>query len=434
MLAVSASLLLALVLGAEGDEQDERSATPPEVAAEATPVAPPPSPTQGTLGVRAELRSGHPLDTLAITANPDAATTDLEINPLAAGKLTFRTGTFSVAYEPRIFIIASQADQKVYYLHRGRLSFDLKPAPRWQLYLNSRGSFGEYDFSPLSGLQGSQPGTGLPQSPGTVGPPAPPVLGTTPSTRFVNVLDFQASAGFVYSITSTWQWIASAGYVATGGADSAAQAYVPLQRGPIAATGPRWNLSLHDSLLALVDASHARFTNGPISTLVNLTANWTHVWAPGLATDLLGGVGAFHSYNVPLTPPRSDVLPVGGLSLRHTLDGRRIRWRNDLQAVAAPAPDLIGGTVNERLRGLLISALTVHERLSFTFTGEVGQTLGVQQRDARLEGRMAYAFAPQVAVAIGGRAGWLEGYNLPGGKTFGWLGFLTIATYLGNAL
>ncbi len=433
MLAVSASLLLAFVLGAEGDEQDERSATP-QVAVDGTTVAPPPSPTQGTLGVRAELRSGHPLDSLAITANPDAATTDLEINPLAAAKLTFRTGTFSAAYEPRIFVIASQADKKVYYLHRGRLSFDIKPAPRWQVYLNSRGSFGEYDFNPLSGLQGTQPGTGLPTSPGGSGPPAPPVLGTTPSTRFVNVLDFQASAGFVYSITSTWQWIASAGYIATGGADAAAQALVPLQRGPIAATGPRWNLSRHDSLLALVDVFHARFTNGPISTLVNLTANWTHVWAPGLETDLLGGVGAYHSYNVPLTPPKSDVLPVGGLSLRHTLNGRQIRWRNDIQAVAAPAPDLIGGTVAERLRGLLITALTVHERLSFTFTGEVGQTLSVAQRDARLEGKMAYAFAPQVAVAIGGRAAWLEGYNLPGGKNFGWLGFLTVATYLGNAL
>ncbi|HVP60707.1 MAG TPA: hypothetical protein VMT11_09115 [Myxococcaceae bacterium] len=432
MVAVSAQLLVAFLLGAEGDEAGETSRAAPQVL-ESSTVAPPPNPTRLTIGARVELRSGHPLESLGLNTNPDAATTDLEINPLLAGRFNFRAGTFAVAYEPRIIIIASQADQKVYYLHKGRLALDIHPAPRWQFYVNSRSSFGEYDFNPLSGLQGSQPGTGLPQTPGS-GPPAPPVLGTSPDKRFVNVLDFEASAGISYSLTSVWQWIASVGYLASGGADEAARAFVPLQRGPIAATGPRWTLSRQDTLLALVDVSHVRFTNGPISTLVNLTANWTHIWTPGLETDLLGGIGAFHSYNVPVQPPKSDLLPMGGISVRQTVAGRSVRWRNELQAVAAPAPDRIGGTVAERARGLLISTLSWKERIILGFTGEVGQTLGVAQRDARLEGKLTFGLAPQLALSIGGRAAWLEGYNLPGTKGFGWLGFLTVATYLGNAL
>jgi hypothetical protein len=436
MLAVSAHLLLAFLLGAEGEEPGESPApvgASAPVVLETSSIAPPPSPTQFTLGARAELRSGHPLESLGSNTNPDAATTDVEINPLLAGRLNFRTGTFALAYEPRIIVIASQADQKLYYLHRGRLSLDVRPAPRWQFYVNSRTSYGEYDFNPLSGLQGTQPGTGLPQTPG-VGPPAPPTLGTTPDRRFVKVIDAEASAGITYDFSPTFQWIASAGYVLNGGADDAAQAFVPLQKGPIGATGPRFTLGRRDSILTLVDVSHVQFTSGPISTLVNLTANWTHVWNPRLSTDLLWGVSAFHSHNVPLTPPRSDALPLGGISLRHNSPGRDVIWKNDFQAIAAPAPDRIAGTVAERVRGLLISSLSFRDHVILTATGEVGQTLGVAQRDARAEGKLTFAFAPQFAVSIGGRVAWLEGYNLPGEKGFGWLGFLTVASYLGNAL
>jgi hypothetical protein len=158
------------------------------------------------------------------------------------------------------------------------------------------------------------------------------------------------------------------------------------------------------------------------------------VWNPRLATDLLGGISAFHSWNVPGQAARSDVLPVGGISLRHNVPSRSAVWKNDLQAVAAPAPDRIGGTVAERLRGILISSLSFRDHVILTATGEVGQTLGVAQRDARIEGRLTFAVGPQLAVSVGGRVAWLEGYNLPGEKGSGWLGFVTVASYLGNAL
>ena len=434
-------VLLSFVLAADGGKpaetrppeppQQEPSRAGPSLLVESSEVPPPASPLTFTLGARAELRSGHPLEGLAVTTNPDAATTDLEINPLGALKFTFPAGSVAVAYEPRIFIIASQANQKVYYLHRGRLSFEDRPAARWRLYVNSRTSYGEYDYNPLSGLQGAQPGTGAPRTPAG-GPPAPPVLGTAPDQRFVKILDFEASGGAVYDAARNLEWISSLGYRANGGADTAARTSVPLQRGPIGSTGPRWSIGPLDSLLTLVDFSHVRFSNGPRSTLVNLTSNWTHVWNPGLETDLLGGIGWFNSSDVPGQAPFSDYKPVGGFALRQVLAGRKARLRNEIQVIAAPATDPLAGTVSERVRGYLSSALTLRERLVLSLTGEVGQTIGLAQRDARIEARVSYAFAPQLAVALGARVAWLESYNLPGNKGFGWLGFVSVATYFGT--
>ena len=54
---------------------------------------------------------------------------------------------------------------------------------------------------------------------------------------------------------------------------------MPLQKGPRGLTGTIWSVTRNDSLSLLLDASHSRFSSGPLSTLGSLTPTWSHVWS-----------------------------------------------------------------------------------------------------------------------------------------------------------
>ena len=91
-----------------------------------------------------------------------------------------RTGSLTLAYEPRIFItlnqVPGQSSNSVSYLHRGHFILDLKPTPLWRWFIETRTAYGEYDFSPLS--------TVIPQTGGTLLPPSQPTLpGAPPVVR-----------------------------------------------------------------------------------------------------------------------------------------------------------------------------------------------------------------------------------------------------------
>ena len=80
---------------------------------------------------------------------------------------------------------------------------------------------------------------------------------------------------------------------------------------------------------------------------------------------------------------------------------------------------------------MLQSTLAPGEHLLLDVSGGASASIGAPQRDARVEARATYVFAPQVGVSLGGRVAWLEGSALlPTG--FGWLCFLSIGTYAGS--
>ena len=398
-------------------------------------------PVQFQLGARVELRSGQP-------EGGEAASniTDLEIDPVAEMRGPLRIGSVALGYEPRIFIIVrhpTEAPKRVSSLHRGHLVLDLRPTPLWRFFVDGRGSYGEFDFLPLSTVIPETGGTGLPpQQPSTPGSPptAPtptPGVGTLPSERFLLVVDVNASVGVVATLSPKLSWLVSGGYVYGGGANAEARALLPLSKGPRGITGGLWNVTRNDDLAFLLEVYDNRFSSGPHATIGNLTTTWSHVWSRTLATDLIGGIGGFHA-TVPASganPTRTEnkVLPVGGLGLRHAWLTRGAAWRNSLTFLAAPLPDQINGQVYERLGGVLRSTLAPGDHLLIEVSGGVSASIGAEQRDARLEGRIAYLFAPQFGVSIGARAAWLQGSPLlPTG--FGWLGFVSIGTYAGTPL
>jgi hypothetical protein len=430
MVLASLGLAASLLLGAE-----------PGADASLEELIERPEPVRFELGGRVEFRSGQPEGSA-----PGSNITDMEIDPVAALSGPLRTGSLKLAYDPRIFIILkepTESAQKVSYLHRGYVVLDMKPSPLWRFFIEGRGAYGEYDFLPLSTVIPQTGGTGLPpDQPSTPGSPptAPtptPGVSTLPGERFLLVVDVNASAGVVATLSPRVGWLLSAGYLYSGGADVAARSVLPLQKGPRGTTGALWNVTRNDTFSFLLEASDNRFSSGPHSTIANLTTTWSHVWSRTVASDLIGGVGGLHSVipEVSGNPARTEdkVLPVAGVGLRHAWLTRGAAWRNSLTFQAAPLPDQLNGFVYERLSGVLRSTLSPGEHLTLDVSGGVSASIGIAQRDARFEARATYAFDPHFGVSIGGRAAWLEGSSLlPTG--FGWLAFIAIGTYAGAPL
>jgi hypothetical protein len=400
-----------------------------------TELKPPPEPVRFSLGLRTELRSGHP-------GTAGSATTDLELDPVAATRVPFANGGLTLAYEPRLFIIVSAAPQHVSYLHRARLIVDGEATPRWQLSLTVRGSYGEYDFLPLSTVLPGTTSSGSTGQAGSSGPPpsAPspstpiPSVSSIPNQRFVRVVDLNATAGINHLFSPRLSWLLSGGYQLSGGVDANAQNSVPLQQGPLLSTGPRWTLGPNDSLGVLLSGSDSHFSSGPRAAIVNLTTTWSHAWSRTWQTDLTGGAGAFHG-TVPHQPVNNSVLPVGGSLVTHTWLRPVGNVVNTLQFLAAPLPDALNGVVYERLSAALISSVPLTHQLWFDLTGGASMSLSSPQRDARGEAKLTFTVVQQLAISAGGRVAWLQGSELLGQSGFGWLGLVTVSAYaLGTPL
>jgi hypothetical protein len=396
-------------------------------------VTTPRNPHRFEVGALAEVRSGHPNTSIP------TAQTEIEIDPIASLRLPVGPGGLTVSYEPRLFIIGSSTPgENVYYLHKGHVALDTQ-APRARYFLTFYGAYGQNDFLPLTTVVPQPGGTGLPpaQEPGvpptTQPTPTPtPGNGRLPDQRFLAVVNLDGSAGLVYAVSPRVSWLASAGYLWSGGANSTAQQSLPLVKGPYGSTGPIWAMSSRDTLAALLHGYHSRFSSGPLSTGVDLTATWTHRWSSSLDTDLIGGAEGFHTTLVG-QPAVTSAYAVGGFGIHHDWIRRRGGWRNSLQVLVAPVADRLSGVVYQRVAGVLASTWLVNEKLSFNVTGSGAVGFDGTQRDIRVEGRVTYALAEQVTFSAGGRMAWLSGSDLLGPSGFGWTALATITTRVGAA-
>ena len=400
-------------------------------------------PIRFEVGAKLDVRSGQP------EGIPGTSLTDVEIDPYVALRLPFRAGAFTIAYEPRLFIVIREyppasGAQTVSYLNRGRLVLDFSPDPRWRLYLEGRFAYGENDFLPLSTVITPTTGTGAPPTqPGTT-PTAPtpaPGQSTLPDTRFLRIIGLDASAGFVYSLSPRLGWRFAGGYTYSGGADASVRSTLPLQKGPHGQTGLDWAASRADTLTFLLDASNLHFSNGPQSTIVSLTTTWTHAWDRNFGTDLLAGIGGMHALVPPTTvgaTPGKTVTnaayPVGGVGVHYFWPTRAFTWDNGLTFLAAPAPDRLSGLVNERLSAAVRSSLAPLRQLVFDVTAVASRAIDVDQRDLRIETKATYLLGSLFCISLGARMAWLSGSNLLGPQGFGWLAFVSVGTSAGTNL
>jgi len=447
VLLPSGAMLLSVLLAA--DEPEPRPGAAPSAApslatssrVERTQESLAPAETlEALVGARVEVRSGRPGSTVE-----GYSLTQIEVDPLIGVSGPIRSTRITAVYDPRIILVAdespSQGGRTVAYLHRGRLVLDAVPSARTRFFINGLFAYGNNDFLPLTSALTPTTITGQPPTePGST-PVAPvPTPGTSrlPDQRFLTVVDLDASAGIVNSVSPRLEWRASAGYRYAGGADAEARASLPLQKGPKGSLGIAWSGSERDTWTSLLDAFDARFSSGPHSTIANLSLSWAHSWTRELGTDLVGGVTGFHSV-VPdqgAVPGRveNSIRPLGGVGLRYALLGRHTFWRTSVSVLCAPLPDPITGLVVQRVGGVAGTALSPTTGLTFEVTGGGAASLDGTQQDGRVEARIIYQPVAEISISIGGRMAWLGGpsESLLGPSGFGWLAFATVSASLGN--
>ncbi len=412
----------------------------------------PPEPIRYELGIQAELRSGHPIGYNTDPRGNGPLRTDVEVDPTAGIRFPLEGGGLTLAYEPRIFIVASAvppaADgspgNRVAYLHRGRLTLEFQPSTRWKLFLNGRAAYGQYDFSPLvTVVPGAPPGTGQPGgvTPSTPSPGLPiPGPGNPPNQRLLQVVDLSIGGGFVHLLSPSLSWLLGAGYIRSGGATPEAQLALPLQQTGLGATALQWQIGPGDAWTALLDGSYSTFSNGAHATLFDLLAVWTHTWSRTFRSDLTGGATAFRDSGVPnpaggVYPTVEKVLPAVGLGLTQRVLQPRGIVVNVLQLRIAPVPDQLTGSIYERFDAVLLSSVPVVDRLWFDASAGVAIAVAGPEFDARVETRLTYVVLPQLNVYVGLRAGWLRGSDPAAPISFGWLGFIGFSSpFLGTRL
>jgi hypothetical protein len=239
-------------------------------------------------------------------------------------------------------------------------------------------------------------------------------------------VDVTASAGISYQVTPRLFWLLSGGYLRSGGVGAAGEQALPLQQGPMASTGPRFILGPLDTLSLTLFGSKVEFSNGPQSTLVNLTGTWSHALSRTWQTDVTGGAGGFHATG-PDRPVNTAVLPVAGVAVTHVWLFPRGNILNTLQLGVGPQPDAISGSVYEHLGAVLINSVPLGERVSLSMSAGVSVTIGNPQRDVRADAALSWVIAPQVSVSGGARVAWLQGSDLLGPTNFAWTGFLIVS-------
>jgi len=405
----------------------------------------PPEFIQYRLGLRGELRSGHPIG-FSGTSGSGTARTESELNPVAGFRLPLEGGGLSLTYEPRIFIVGShvpndsngEPGSHVSYLHRGSLTLEYQPTLRWKVFLNGHFAYGRYDFSPLATVVPGAPGgignpTGGTTTTPTTSPGIPiPGPGTPPSQQLLDVEEFAGGGGFVHRLTPALTWLVGAGYVRRGGATLEAQQALPLQKGPVGATGLSWQLGGSDAWTVLGSGSSSSFSTGAHSTLFDLTGTWSHAFGRTLQTDVTGGATAFRSSGVPsptggTQPTEERVLPIVALGVTQRVLIPAGDVTNVLQLRVAPVTDQLVGSVYERFEAVLLSTFPLTGHLWADAMGAAAIAISGPQLDARIEGKLTYVFSQQLKLSIGGRTAWLRGYDPNGPVSFGWVGFVALS-------
>jgi hypothetical protein len=408
----------------------------------------PPERLSYTLGLKAELRSGHPLGfNSSGTSGP--ARTEAELDPLAGLRLPLDGGGLTLTYEPRIFIVGSHVPdapdgtpgRHVSYLHRARATVEYQPSERWKLFVNGRFAYGQYDFSPLTtvvpGAPGSigTPGGGTSPTPSTTSPTLPiPGPGTPPNQASLDVEELAGGAGFVHNLSPGLSFLLSGGYARRGGSTSEAQQALPLQKGPMGATGLQGVLGPNDSWTLLASGTSSSFSTGVHATLLDLTGTWSHSWSRTFQTDLTAGGTALHSSGVlapggGIEPTVDKVLPVAALGFTHRVLQPRGDVMNVLQLRVAPLPDQLSGAIYERFEAVLLSAVPLVGHLWLEVSSGMSIAVSGPQLDVRAEGKLTYLFGPWLGLSAGGRTAWLRGAEPASEMSFGWVGFVAIGTY-----
>lgn len=327
-------------------------------------------------------------------------TTDLQVDPVAAGSIQWAQTLLTLRYAPQLIIREPQARARVLPLHHGVFSLTHR-FTRATLLVTEDFSYGVADIGSLRLPAGATP-TGVFDV---------QTLGPVPYLRSASyvVLDGRPN-DFVYAALS-------AGFLVSG--DPTGGRQLPLQNGPVATGSLSLLVDRRFHLITTAQATHAWFNTGAEQSIVLVTESAE--WRASRTTTLTAGVGAAYTRELVVSleggPPPGlffEALPVALASVSSAVELRGIPIQVLFSTRLSPFADRFTGLVYERLEGRASATSRLTRELTATVSLGSGYAISLgralQAGDSATFGEASLRWdATQWFALIGtGRGVWID--------------------------
>ena len=380
------------------------------------------------VAARAEARGAT-----AATGFTPAASGAMQVDGALGASADFDTLRLSAGYSPRaIFsVLGGTGYQGADVLQTARLGADFSPSAIEHFGLSEIFSYGQQDFSPLIAQQiSAAPTPGIPAQPGA---PATTILDPRLSL-LVRVAYISSRTGFGYTtaFSPRLRLAVQGGYAFSGGADEIGRIFLPLQHFADLGSNLFWSATPRDDLSIGFTTAAARLpAQGRTDAIFLVNGGWQGAPAAFTRADISlgGGVATGGAAGVSTTSPAAQAS--AGIAREFPLEKQQLNAA--LRASVAATIDRIGGGVYEMggVRALVGYSPTQFLRLVATTGLERPLTNGSARGRALVTSDVGASLelAPKVALGLGARAAWRQGYAFGTGSlpdSTQWLGYASI--------
>jgi hypothetical protein len=369
--------------------------------------------------VRDEVRAGT---AVALGGANEAPGAENVLIPDAQGSWRSGENLFVLRYDPQLMTPDFGEGNHLEVLHRGQAQYAWTSHTQFaSVLVSEEAEYGIVDIFALTPPSSTSSGLPLPE-PGPV-----PSLQAIPNVIGINYEASNSVVDFRWGASRRTTFDVSGGYRLSGGADTTAQASLPLEQGPFASASLIYAASRRDTLTSRVSATDLRFSNGPNDLLLELDQEGSRRLAQHLLGTLGLGVGALQFQANPGAPSTYTGYPEASASLIETLPITADRtFSAGVTASVAPLIDRLGGTVFESFQ--VVGRLEWTTPQGFSIRGLAGfgeplyGNLTAAQQLELAQGAIAYQPVKFLRIEAGGLGSWQQPSNgLP--ATTQWLAF-----------
>lgn len=287
----------------------------------------------------------------------NAAAVDLSTAPDA--RLLWDAGRdrYTLGYDPSITLLdVNGIGFKPAVMNTGLLAGEWN-WPRLHLSLSEAASYGTQSFVSLSAL----PAPGAPAAPVTMpGQPQPlPAAQPVPVAQTFAYASSDTELASAFHIRK-WELGLSTGFRLSGGADAQARAVIPQQHGIIGDARGDYRLTGRDHLISDVGFTQATFSNGPQDVILGFEERWRRQWTRTTDTAIAAGLYEARTNISSTAPTQYATNPTGEVELHHQLGGTKNRFDLRADARLAPIVNVLVGTVDQRVQGIVEIDWTHH--------------------------------------------------------------------------
>jgi hypothetical protein len=346
-------------------------------------------------GVAIDLRAEARERTIANPGVPSSTFTEVELHPGLELGLAGTGVTFVLAFRPDL-TFSSASDPAFSVLHRATLASTVALERGWDLTAAAFATYG-----PASTFQMASTGPSTP--PGTPPPPAEPV----PVVGQLDYVSGSAALGLAGALSPRLRLRSSAEVFLDGGANAAAQAQMPLERGARAGAGLDWTASPRDLLVSNLSASVTRLSTGRGALIARATEAWRYSATKN--TELSAGAGLSYTSSRSQGQDINRVRPSGLLGLRWEARGPDTTFTTANAIATEPIVDRDTGIVVDRATASTTNTLALgRDWVAAVFASGGVSVDGPQAGESfwSAEARGTWTGGPSWQLYFGGRALW----------------------------